>query len=161
VGACPPETTEEILDYFFSQGGNFIDTSNNYQFEESERRIGAWMKKRNNRDQIVIATKYTTNYLAVDVDAGIPSKAQILVNFNGNGSKSMHLSVRASLEKLGTDYIDLVSSSLFCPLSASFGWVTNSTALRPLVGFLRLHPGADAKPKPPCCLRQGPLPRCK
>lgn len=105
MGACDEETTEKILDYFFEQGGNFIDTSNNYQFEESEKRIGAWMKKRNNRDQMVIATKYTTNYQAVD---GQPAKQKILVNFNGNGSKSMHMSVEASLKKLQTDYIDLV-----------------------------------------------------
>lgn len=108
VGACDEKTTEEILDFFFEQGGNFIDTSNNYQFEESEKRIGAWMKKRNNRDQMVIATKYTTNYQAVD---GQPRKQNILVNFNGNGPKSLHTSVKASLEKLQTDYIDLVCLS--------------------------------------------------
>ncbi|KXX76151.1 Norsolorinic acid reductase A [Madurella mycetomatis] len=105
MGACDEKTTEEILDYFFEQGGNFIDTSNNYQFEESEKRIGVWMKKRNNRDQMVIATKYTTNYQAVD---GQPPKQNILVNFNGNGTKSLHMSVKASLEKLQTDYIDLL-----------------------------------------------------
>ncbi|GAB1313750.1 Norsolorinic acid reductase [Madurella fahalii] len=105
MGACDEKTTEEILDYFFEQGGNFIDTSNNYQFEESEKRIGAWMKKRNNRDQMVIATKYTTNYQAVE---GQPPKQKILVNFNGNGPKSLHMSVKASLEKLQTDYIDLL-----------------------------------------------------
>lgn len=107
VGECDETATEAILDHFFDQGGNFIDTANNYQFEESEERIGAWMKKRNNRDQMVIATKYTTNYQAVH---GTP-KAKILVNFNGNGSKSLHTSVEASLKKLQTDYIDLVSSS--------------------------------------------------
>ena len=32
--------------------GNFIDTSNNYQFEESEKWIGEWMKKRDVRDQM-------------------------------------------------------------------------------------------------------------
>ncbi|KAK0634096.1 NADP-dependent oxidoreductase domain-containing protein [Immersiella caudata] len=106
LGPCSPETTEEILDYFYSQGGNFIDTANNYQFEESERRIGAWMKKRGNRDQMVIATKYTTSFLAVEPD--MPAKANILINYGGNGSKSLHLSVKASLEKLQTDYIDIL-----------------------------------------------------
>ncbi|KAL2256051.1 hypothetical protein VTK26DRAFT_2265 [Humicola hyalothermophila] len=105
MGACDEKTTEEILDYFFEHGGNFIDTANNYQFEESEKRIGAWMKKRNNRDQMVIATKYTTNYQAVD---GQPAKKDILVNFSGNGSKSLHVSVEDSLRKLQTDYIDLL-----------------------------------------------------
>lgn len=32
--------------------GNFIDTSNNYQFQESEKWIGEWMKKRDVRDQM-------------------------------------------------------------------------------------------------------------
>ncbi|KAL2194415.1 NADP-dependent oxidoreductase domain-containing protein [Corynascus similis CBS 632.67] len=105
MGSCDEKTTEEILDYFFEQGGNFIDTSNNYQFEESELRIGAWMKKRNNRDQMVIATKYTTCYQAID---GQPPKQHILVNYTGNGSKSMRVSVEASLKKLQTDYIDLL-----------------------------------------------------
>jgi aryl-alcohol dehydrogenase-like predicted oxidoreductase len=105
VGSCDEKTTEEILDYFFEHGGNFIDTSNNYQFEESEQRIGAWMKKRNNRDQMVIATKYTTCFPAVD---GQPPKKHILVNFTGSGSKSMRVSVDASLKKLQTEYIDLV-----------------------------------------------------
>ncbi|KAK4124487.1 Aldo/keto reductase [Parathielavia appendiculata] len=106
LGPCDEKTTEEILDYFFEQGGNFIDTSNNYQFEESETRIGNWMRKRNNRDQMVIATKYTTCYMGVD--AGMTPKQHILVNYTGNGSKSMRLSVEASLKKLQTDYIDLL-----------------------------------------------------
>ncbi|KAI1385781.1 Aldo/keto reductase [Hypoxylon trugodes] len=103
MGECSEETTESILDYFYSQGGNFIDTSNNYQFEESEKRIGAWMKKRGVRDQMVIATKFTTNFHSGPRGAG-----EILANYTGNGSKSLHLSVNASLEKLQTDYIDLL-----------------------------------------------------
>ncbi|KAK1750903.1 Norsolorinic acid reductase [Echria macrotheca] len=108
MGECSEETTNQILDFFYEQGGNFIDTSNNYQFEESETRIGAWMKRRGNRDQMVIATKYTTNYQAVDLAAGMTAKASILANFGGNGSKSLHASVAASLKKLQTDYIDLL-----------------------------------------------------
>lgn len=116
MGACDEKTTEEILDYFFSHGGNFIDTSNNYQFEESETRIGAWMKKHNNRDQMIIATKFTTNYQALP--QGSPQKKQnILVNFNGNGTKSLHVSVEASLKKLQTDYIDLVRLANFFSLA--------------------------------------------
>ena len=57
MGDMDKKTTFEILDYFYEQGGNFIDTSNNYQDQESETWIGEWMKKRNNRDEIVLATK--------------------------------------------------------------------------------------------------------
>jgi aryl-alcohol dehydrogenase-like predicted oxidoreductase len=52
MGACDQSQTEKILDFFYEQGGNFIDTANNYQGEESEEWIGDWMKKRGNRDQI-------------------------------------------------------------------------------------------------------------
>lgn len=60
------------------------------------------MKKRGVRDQMVIATKYKTNF-----HAGRGDK-EIIVNFNGNGAKSLHTSVEASLKKLQTDYIDLL-----------------------------------------------------
>lgn len=52
MGACDQNTTNQILDFFYENGGNFIDTSNNYQFEESEIWIGEWMKKRRVRDQM-------------------------------------------------------------------------------------------------------------
>lgn len=50
MGTCDQETTETILDYFYDQGGNFIDTANDYQLEESEIWLGEWMKKRGNRE---------------------------------------------------------------------------------------------------------------
>ncbi|KAL7627717.1 hypothetical protein AAE478_001912 [Parahypoxylon ruwenzoriense] len=101
MGACDQKTTEGILDFFYEQGGNFIDTSNNYQGEESEIWIGEWMKKRGVRDQMVIATKYTTNFRGTHHD-------EIMINNSGNGTKSLHVSVNASLRKLQTDYIDLL-----------------------------------------------------
>jgi aryl-alcohol dehydrogenase-like predicted oxidoreductase len=52
MGACDQATTEKILDFFYEQGGNFIDTSNNYQDEQSEKWIGEWMNKRGIRDQM-------------------------------------------------------------------------------------------------------------
>lgn len=102
MGKCDQKNTEEILDYFYEAGGNFIDTANNYQDEESEKWIGEWMKKRNNRDQMVIATKFTTCYRPGKGDK------EIIVNTTGNGTKSLHLSLEASLKKLQTSYIDLL-----------------------------------------------------
>ncbi|KAK8212037.1 aryl-alcohol dehydrogenase-like protein [Phyllosticta capitalensis] len=101
MGKCDKKATFEILDYFYEQGGNFIDTANNYQNEESEQWIGDWMKERGIRDQIVLATKFTTNYRQ-----GGPEKLK--TNFQGNHSKSLRLSVEASLKKLQTDYIDVL-----------------------------------------------------
>ncbi|KEY71723.1 hypothetical protein S7711_02950 [Stachybotrys chartarum IBT 7711] len=104
MGSCDQQTTEQILDHFYDNGGNFIDTANNYQCEESELWVGEWMKKRGVRDEMVIATKYTTNF-----HAGSPNRdTEIMVNFQGNGHKSLHVSVSASLRKLQTDYIDIL-----------------------------------------------------
>lgn len=57
MGECSKETTFEILDHFYENGGNFIDTANNYQNEQSEKWIGEWMESRGVRDQMVVATK--------------------------------------------------------------------------------------------------------
>lgn len=91
-----------MLDFFWENGGNFIDTANNYQGEESETWIGEWMKARGNRDEMVLATKFTTGYRTVGADE------KIKVNFQGNHAKSLRVSVNASLKKLQTDYIDLL-----------------------------------------------------
>ncbi|KAG6038385.1 hypothetical protein E4U41_004225 [Claviceps citrina] len=109
MGECNQGNTERILDFYYQQvrvpgtdTGNFIDTANSYQFEQSEAWIGEWMRKRGNRDQMVIATKYTTNFKAG------PNQPRIMANFIGNGTKSLQTSVSASLQKLQTDYIDLL-----------------------------------------------------
>ncbi|OHW97115.1 norsolorinic acid reductase [Colletotrichum incanum] len=102
LGACSKETCFEILDYFYEQGGNFIDTANQYQDEESEQWVGEWLSSRGVRDEMVLATKFSSGYKVNSA----PSKIQS--NFGGNGAKSLHLSVEASLRKLQTDYIDLL-----------------------------------------------------
>ncbi|KAL4928903.1 aldo/keto reductase [Aspergillus undulatus] len=103
MGECNKDQSFALLDAFYESGGNFIDTANNYQQEESEKWIGEWMKKRGNRDQIVLATKYTTGYRTSHRD-----KEPIQSNFVGNSFKSMRVSVENSLKKLQTDYIDLL-----------------------------------------------------
>ena len=60
------------------------------------------MKKRKNRDQMVIATKFTTGYR---IGHG---EKEIIINTTGNGTKSLHTSLEASLKKLQTSYIDLL-----------------------------------------------------
>lgn len=103
LGECDKENSFKILDYFYENGGNFIDTSNNYQAEQSETWIGEWMAARENRDQMVIATKFTSTYPAGPVD--------IKSNHQGNHSKSLRVSLEASLKKLQTSYIDLYTST--------------------------------------------------
>ncbi|KAK5732088.1 hypothetical protein LTR17_010796 [Elasticomyces elasticus] len=102
LGVCKKDTAFDMMDYFYEQGGNFIDTANNYQNEESETWIGEWMQKKNNRDEIVLATKFTTGF------RGQGAPENIKANFQGNHSKSLHVSVKHSLKKLRTDYIDLL-----------------------------------------------------
>lgn len=102
LGECSKETAFEMLDYFYEQGGNFIDTANGYQAEESEIWIGEWMSKTGRRDEIVLATKYSAGYK----NTSGPNLMQS--NFGGNSAKSLHVSVEASLKKLQTSYIDLL-----------------------------------------------------
>ncbi|KAF7790635.1 hypothetical protein EIP86_001591 [Pleurotus ostreatoroseus] len=102
LGSQDKENSFKLLDAYYEAGGNFIDTANNYQDESSEKFIGEWMEERGNRDQMVIATKFTTNFK--QRASGIPQKT----HYMGNNIKSLHLSVEASLKKLRTSYIDIL-----------------------------------------------------
>lgn len=83
-----------IFDTYIDRGGNFIDTANQYTNGTSERFVGEFARER--REQLVIATKYTLTSRPDDPNSG------------GNHRKSMLRSVEASLQRLGTDYIDLL-----------------------------------------------------
>jgi aryl-alcohol dehydrogenase-like predicted oxidoreductase len=83
-----------VFDHYVEQGGNFIDTASMYTNGTAERMIGEFAKDR--RDRLVIATKYTMTSDPSDPNAG------------GNHRKSMMRSVHASLQRLRTEYIDLL-----------------------------------------------------
>ncbi|KAG9315934.1 NADP-dependent oxidoreductase domain-containing protein [Chiua virens] len=102
MGGMDKESSFKLLDAFYEAGGNFIDTANNYQDQSSEEFIGEWAEQRGIRDQLVIATKYTTNFVSADPQI----KQKVL--YTGNSVKSMHISVEASLKKLRTSYIDIL-----------------------------------------------------
>lgn len=102
MGSMSKEESFKLLDAFYEAGGNFIDTANNYQDEQSETWIGEWMTERKNRDQLVIATKFTTDFRSYKLGKG---KAP---NHCGNHRRSLHMSVRESLKKLQTDWIDIL-----------------------------------------------------
>lgn len=106
------------------------DTANNYQNEESEEYIGEWMEKRGLRDRMVIATKFTVSlaeyysaaHLLIQSDLQTNYKSHQLgknesINYSGNSKRSLHVSLRDSLKKLRTDYIDILcerGTTLYC-----------------------------------------------
>ncbi len=92
-GASAGESAR-IFSSYVSRGGNFIDTANRYTNGQSEEITGKLIS--NDRDKIVLATKYTLN-----TNPGDP-------NAWGNHRKNLRQAVEASLKRLGTDYIDLL-----------------------------------------------------
>lgn len=92
------------MDYAIDQGVNFIDTAEMYSVPGSketqgstERIIGTWMKKRNNRNKIILASKVTGPNPGLSYIRKGPnfSKAHILEAIEGN------------LSRLQTDYLDI------------------------------------------------------
>ncbi|MFK0333785.1 aldo/keto reductase [Rhizobium sp. NPDC090275] len=83
-------------------GINFLDTANVYSSGESERIVGRAIKDFARREDVVIATK-----------AFFPMSDK--PNDRGLSRKHILASVDASLERLGTDYIDLFVPHRFDP----------------------------------------------
>lgn len=87
------EVSQQLFDAYVEAGGNFIDTANFYTGGTSERFVGEFIASE--RDRFVLATKYTLTMRPGDPNA------------SGNHRKNMVQAVEASLQRLGTDYIDL------------------------------------------------------
>ena len=92
-GADEP-SAHALADRFVEAGGNFLDTSNIYNEGKSETMLGSWLKSRNNRAQLVIASK-------VFFPAGKGP------NDTGLSRKHILEQIDASLRRLQTDYIYL------------------------------------------------------
>ena len=88
------DESKKVFDAYSNAGGNFLDTANRYTEGTSEEFLGEFIKQE--RDHFVLATKYTLHD-----GVGDP-------NFAGNHRKNMIRSVDKSLERLQTDYIDLL-----------------------------------------------------
>jgi aryl-alcohol dehydrogenase-like predicted oxidoreductase len=91
------KNSEAVLDYYFDNGGNFVDTADMYSQwapghvgGESETIIGNWMKRRANRNKMIIASKVAK----LDTRPGL-KPANIIAACDD------------SLRRLQTDYIDL------------------------------------------------------
>ncbi|MBP3793439.1 MAG: aldo/keto reductase [Ruminococcus sp.] len=90
----------ELLDTYCSCGGWFIDTARVYcdwlenGHNSSEGVIGRWIKARNNRDKIVLATK-----------GGHPAMGHM--DKNRLSREDLEKDINDSLECLGTDHVDI------------------------------------------------------
>ena len=96
-------TSHRILGRYVEQGGNFLDTANVYSEGKSESIIGSWLQGRD-RSEIVLATK--ARFRTGDG-----------VNDVGLSRKSLWHAVRESLNRLGTEYIDLLQVHAWDPLT--------------------------------------------
>jgi aryl-alcohol dehydrogenase-like predicted oxidoreductase len=80
-----------VLDRFSAAGGTFISTADHYAAGRSEYMIGRWLA-RVDRSSVIVATKVGRH----------PDRP-------GLGAHQIENSVDASLERLGTDYVDFLS----------------------------------------------------
>ena len=104
MGSMSKSQAFDLLDDYVKAGGNFLDTANVYQGGQSEEWIGEWMRMRGNRDQLVVATKFSFHYRAPTNANKTPANN----NYWGNHKRSMFMSLRDSLAKLQTDYVDVL-----------------------------------------------------
>ena len=88
------EQAHQLLDAYADAGGRFIDTADMYGNGRAEQYIGDWLAERD-REEFVVASKI---YWPTRDDP------------NGSGLNRKHLrnSIDEILERLGTDYIDLL-----------------------------------------------------
>ena len=87
------EEAHELLDAFADRGGNFIDTANGYGGGDSERWIGEWLADRDREDYVLASKCYWST----------------ASRFQENLSrKNVRAEVAGSLERLDTDYLDVL-----------------------------------------------------
>ena len=92
-------TSFKVLDAFMAGGGRMIDTADVYSAwvpghtgGESETIVGAWLRRRGRREDVLIATK--VGMLPIDGDKGL-------------SPDHIAKAVEGSLQRLGVDQIDL------------------------------------------------------
>ncbi len=103
--------SKNILDSAFDTGLTFLDTSDAYPLGgtrqtigDTEAILGRWMNEKQNRDDLIIATKCYA-----------PTRA----GPNNWGLSRQHIveSINNSLKRLGTDYVDLYQAHGFDPFT--------------------------------------------
>lgn len=87
----PSGRSNDMLNKFVELGGSMVDTADSYSSGMAEQIIGKWMREKRNRADVIVATKIGRH-----------------PDFTGLSPKSIRGAVEASLERLQTDYIDLL-----------------------------------------------------
>lgn len=82
------------MNYSVDAGINYFDTADSYGGGESERTIGAWLKERRLRDQIILSTK-----VLYAISEG-PNERSL-------SRQHITQAIDGSLRRLQTDYVDL------------------------------------------------------
>ncbi|MCF8273853.1 MAG: aldo/keto reductase [Flavobacteriaceae bacterium] len=92
------------MDYAIEHGVNFFDTAEMYPVPatpqtqgRTSKIIGTWLKKTNNRNKIILASKIV----------GRPSDYTAHIRTTGLSSESIKEAINNELKRLQTDYIDL------------------------------------------------------
>lgn len=85
------EAGYRLMDHALEQGITFFDTAEEYAAGKSERVIGNWLRRTGCRDQITLCTKVL------------------------DGAGDIHAALEASLDRLGTDYVDVYLLHEFVP----------------------------------------------
>lgn len=92
--ALDEETSRTIIKRALDLGVNFFDTANVYAYGASEEILGRALKDYANRDEVVIATK-------------VHGKMHEGPNGSGLSRKAILSEIDKSLNRLGTDYVDV------------------------------------------------------
>lgn len=113
----------EVMDAYAAQGGNFIDTADCYSSwagamggpvnagGASEEIVGAWLKARGNRDDVVVATKVRAAMGVQFSDHRGTAKQR-----EGLSRQWIMRACEDSLRRLGVDHIDLYQAHFYDPL---------------------------------------------
>ena len=105
------KTAHAMADLFVGAGGNLFDTADIYNNGVAESMLGSWLKARENRHSVIIATK-------VFFPTGDGP------NDTGASRKHIFQSIDESLRRLKTDYVDLYQVHCFdisTPLEETLG----------------------------------------
>ena len=96
------DASRTIIKKALDSGINFFDTANIYGFGSSEEYLGRAIRDFAKREEVVIATKLFFG------DSVFGGDEKAVPNTTGLSRKAIFNQVNASLERLGTDYIDIL-----------------------------------------------------